>query len=103
MSRIFPSRIVSAEGKDYDTSPELLGQLQPYSIYEPTTYDASVPTPLMLDLHSLGEHHWQYNGSTGVQLLAPISDDVTAGLRRVHAIAIWARDCPRACAISFSF
>ena len=67
MSRIFPSRIDFGEGKDYDASPELLGRLQPYSIYVPTSYDPATPTPLMLDLHSLGEHHWQYNGSTGVQ------------------------------------
>ena len=67
MSRLFPSRISFGEGKDYDARPELLGQLQPYSIYVPSTYDPSTSTPLMLDLHSLGEHHWQYNGSKGVQ------------------------------------
>lgn len=67
MSRIFPSRLRLGEGKDYSASPELLGQLQPYSVYVPSTYRPGTPTPLTLYLHSLGEHHWQYNLSKGVQ------------------------------------
>ena len=67
MSRIYPSRIEFGEGKDYTKTPELLGQLQPYSIYVPKTYDPAKPAGLTLDLHSLGEHHWQYNNSKGVQ------------------------------------
>jgi hypothetical protein len=69
MGRIYPSRITFGEGKDYDDSPEIHGQLQPMSIFVPTSYDPDVPAPLVLDLHSLGEHHWQYNGSVGVQQL----------------------------------
>jgi poly(3-hydroxybutyrate) depolymerase len=67
MSRLFASRINFGEGKNYDATPELLGQLQPYSIYVPKSYDGSKPVGLTLDLHSLGEHHWQYNNSKGVQ------------------------------------
>jgi pimeloyl-ACP methyl ester carboxylesterase len=78
MSRIFPSRITEGpgEGKDYDDSPELYGQLQPYSIYVPSTYHDRKPVGLVLDLHSLGEHHWQYNGSTGVQQLGEERDAI---------------------------
>ena len=67
MGRIYPSRKNFGEGKDYDVTPEIHGQLQPYAIYVPTSYDGSTPAPLVLDLHSLGEHYWQYNGSVGVQ------------------------------------
>ena len=65
--RIFASRINFGEGKDYTATPELLGQLQPYSIYLPTTYQAGKPAGLTLNLHSLDQHHWQYIGSRGMQ------------------------------------
>lgn len=72
MGRIYPSRLKFGvgEGKDYDDTPEIHGQLQPMSIYVPKSYDASRPAPLVLDLHSLGEHHWQYNGSLGVEQIS---------------------------------
>ena len=67
MSRIFPSRINFGEGKDYAATPELLGQLQPYSIYVPTKYEAAKPVGLTLALHSANTHHWLYNQTRGVQ------------------------------------
>ncbi|HYZ93949.1 MAG TPA: hypothetical protein VFA34_16375 [Actinomycetota bacterium] len=65
--RIFPSRIDTDGGKDYTTTPETRGQLQQYSLYVPRSYQPGKQAGLTLMLHSLGEHHWQYNGSIGVQ------------------------------------
>lgn len=67
IGRIFASRAGLGEGKDYTTTPELLGQLQPYSLYVPSTYRPGHPAGFTLNLHSLGEHHWQYNGTTGIR------------------------------------
>lgn len=69
MVRFFPSRLDTGEGRDADAFPALLGQLQAYSLYVPTSYEPGTPSPLTLNLHSLGERHWQYNGSTGIQQL----------------------------------
>ena len=60
--RMFASRLDEGEGRDLDSFPGYLGQLQPYSLYIPTTYVPGTPSPFMLNLHSLGEHYWQYNG-----------------------------------------
>ncbi len=73
--RLFPSRLRLPEGRnvlgpggvDYGVFPQYHGQLQPYALYVPTTYDAATPAGLTLLLHSLGEHYWQYTGSTIVQ------------------------------------
>jgi dienelactone hydrolase len=67
--RIFPSRLQLGEGRDPTRFPGYLGQLQPYSLTVPSSYRPGVPAPLTLDLHSLGEHHWQYHGSTGLRQL----------------------------------
>ncbi len=67
MVRIFPSRLDRDGGKDFTQTPETRGQLQQYSLYVPKRYRAGLPAGLTLMLHSLGEHHWQYNGSVGVQ------------------------------------
>lgn len=69
MVRFFPSRLQLGEGRDDRSFPATLGQLQAYSLYVPSGYQPGTPSPLTLDLHSLGERHWQYNGSTGVQQL----------------------------------
>jgi hypothetical protein len=58
--RIFPSRLGLPEGRDLSTFPQYRGQLQPYSLYVPTTYDVAQPAGLTLSLHSLGQHYWQY-------------------------------------------
>ena len=65
--RVFPSRLSTEGGKDYTRFPETRSQLQQYSLYIPSKYRPSRPAGLTLMLHSLGEHHWQYNDSIGVQ------------------------------------
>jgi hypothetical protein len=73
--RIFPSRLELGEGRDTVTTlgafsdpfPQYLGQLQQYALYIPTTYAPGTPAGLVMLLHSLGEHHWQYLSATLVQ------------------------------------
>jgi hypothetical protein len=60
--RLFPSRLGLPEGRDLSAFPQYRGQLQPYSLYVPTTYAAATPAGLTLSLHSLGQHYWQYQG-----------------------------------------
>ena len=67
MVRYFASRLNLGEGKDFSKFPGYQGRLQPYSLYVPTTYSPTKPAGFTLNLHSLSEHHWQYNGSKGVQ------------------------------------
>jgi predicted esterase len=43
-----------------DLRPNFLGRLQPYSVFVPTSYDPTTPTPLTWLLHSLGVQHNQY-------------------------------------------
>lgn len=76
--RYFPSRLDLGEGKDFSTFPGYKGRLQPYSVYVPTGYSPSVPAGLTLNLHSLSEHHWQYNGSKGVQQLGQGRGNIVA-------------------------
>lgn len=77
--RIFPSRLDLGEGRDLDGGfPRYRGQLQPYSLYVPTTYREGTPAGLTLALHSLGQQHWQYNGSIGVQQIGEARDDIVA-------------------------
>ncbi|MDT0277110.1 prolyl oligopeptidase family serine peptidase [Blastococcus goldschmidtiae] len=78
MVRFLPSRLDRGEGKNLEGFPATLGQLQPYSLYVPTGYDAATPAGFTLDLHSLGENHWQYNGSTGVQQLGEQRSNLVA-------------------------
>ncbi|MEO6029682.1 MAG: alpha/beta hydrolase-fold protein [Candidatus Binatia bacterium] len=73
--RIFPSRLDLGEGKGTVTTngslsdpfPQYRGQLQSYVLHVPTTYTPGTPGGLVLMLHSLGEHQWQYLGATLVQ------------------------------------
>ncbi|MBA0127666.1 hypothetical protein H0B56_19150 [Haloechinothrix sp. YIM 98757] len=75
MVRIFPSRLDVGEGQllsdspaDTDqesgTFPAYRSRLQPYSLYVP---GGDGPHGFTFDLHSLGQHHWQYNGTAGIQ------------------------------------
>lgn len=73
---IFPSRIELGGGRDLDASPAYLGRLQPYSVYVPSAHDGRTRLGLTLALHSLGQQHWQYNGSTGVQQIGEGRDNV---------------------------
>jgi poly(3-hydroxybutyrate) depolymerase len=65
--RIFPSRVDLGGGKAPGEFPYERGQLEPYSLYIPSRYRRGTPAGLTLDLHSLGDHYFQYNGSKGVQ------------------------------------
>ena len=77
--RIFPSRLDLGEGRDLDGGfPQYRGQLQPYSVYVPSGYRPGTPTGFTLLLHSLGQQHWQYNGSTGVQQIGEARGAIVA-------------------------
>lgn len=76
MVRFYPSRLDLGEGRGTGF-PGRIGQLVPYSIYVPTIYDGS-PVPFTLNLHSLGQFHWQYNGSTGIQQLGEQRGSIVA-------------------------
>jgi len=83
--RIFASRLALGEGKgvigaappDFGVFPQYLGQLQPYSLYVPTIYPAA-PAGLTLNLHSLGEHYWQYHGATMIQQVGELRGNFVA-------------------------
>lgn len=77
-SRIFASRISFGEGKDYTTTPEMLGQLQPYSISVPASYAPSAPAGLTVALHSHQQHHWQYNLNRGFQQIGEERGNIVA-------------------------
>lgn len=77
--RMFPSRLDLGEGRDLDGGfPQYTGQLQPYSLYVPESYQPGEPTGLTLALHSLGQRYWQYNGSIGVQQIGEARDNIVA-------------------------
>ncbi|MCA0143530.1 hypothetical protein [Blastococcus sp. LR1] len=77
--RIFPSRLQLGEGRDLDaTFPQYRGQLQPYSLYVPSGYRPGTRTGFTLALHSLGQQHWQYNGSTGIQQIGEARGNIVA-------------------------
>jgi len=77
--RIFPSRLQLGEGRDLDGGfPQYRGQLQPYSLYVPSGYRPGKPAGLTLALHSLGQQHWQYNGSAGIQQIGEARGNVVA-------------------------
>src|SRR5207244_2767030 len=63
---------------DFGTFPQYHGQLQPYSLYVPSTYSPGTPAGLTLDLHSLGEHYWQYHGATIVQQIGEARGNLVA-------------------------
>ena len=83
--RLFPSRLDLGEGRgdipqepDFGTFPQYHGQLQPYSLYIPSTYSPGTPAGLTLNLHSLGEHYWQYHGATIVQQIGEARGNLVA-------------------------
>jgi poly(3-hydroxybutyrate) depolymerase len=78
MVRFFPSRLKLGEGKDLDSFPAFLGQLQPYTLYVPSAYEPGTRLPLTLNLHSLGERHFQYTGSHGVQQMGELRNNLVA-------------------------
>jgi hypothetical protein len=76
--RMFGSRLDLGEGRDLSRFPQYKGRLQPYSLYVPTTYRPGEPVPFTLALHSLGQEHWQYNGSTGTQQIGELRSSIVA-------------------------
>ena len=81
--RLFASRLDLGEGRGVvgdgpvgaGPFPQYLGQLQPYSLYIPSSYTPGTPAGLTLLLHSLGDHYWQYTGSTMVQQIGEGRDN----------------------------
>jgi hypothetical protein len=83
--RIFASRLELGEGREEIPAPpsngpfpQYRGQLQPYSLYVPTTYVPGTPAGLTLNLHSLGEHYWQYHGSMMTQQIGESRGNLVA-------------------------
>ncbi|HXW59573.1 MAG TPA: hypothetical protein VEJ23_08880 [Solirubrobacteraceae bacterium] len=66
--------VVDAEETNLYTGPTYLGRVQPYSVYVPTTYDPSTPTPLTWILHSLGVNYNQYGALAPSQLQEECQD-----------------------------
>jgi len=57
--RLYASHLSLGEGAQ-PTRPMLLGAIQPYGLYVPTTYRPGTAAPLTLELHSLGSGYNQY-------------------------------------------
>ena len=66
--------VKEAEEVNTYTGPTYLGRVQPYSVYVPTTYQASTPTPLTWILHSLGVNYNQYGALAPSQLQEECQD-----------------------------
>jgi predicted esterase len=60
--------VVEAEGANTYSGPTYLGQVQPYAVYVPTTYNPAKPTPLTWILHSLGVNLNQYGSLAPTQI-----------------------------------
>jgi pimeloyl-ACP methyl ester carboxylesterase len=60
--------VVEAEGANTYSGPTYLGQVQPYAVYVPTTYNRAKPTPLTWILHSLGVNLNQYGSLAPTQI-----------------------------------
>ena len=60
--------VVEAEGANTYSGPTYLGQVQPYAVYVPTTYNPNKPTPLTWILHSLGVNLNQYGSLAPTQI-----------------------------------
>jgi pimeloyl-ACP methyl ester carboxylesterase len=52
--------IADAQAGTGDLAPNYLGQVQPYAVYVPSSYNPASATPLTWVLHSLSEQHNQY-------------------------------------------
>ncbi|MGB9182931.1 MAG: prolyl oligopeptidase family serine peptidase [Solirubrobacteraceae bacterium] len=69
VSRLHPGAgQVINDGNEGNFKPTLLEQVQPYSVYVPTSYRAGSPTPLTWILHSLEVNYNQY-GALDPQLM----------------------------------
>jgi dienelactone hydrolase len=59
ITRLYVSALNLGEGAKV-TRPMLLGKIQPYGLYVPTTYTSGTPAPMTLMLHSLSCSYNQY-------------------------------------------
>lgn len=59
MNRIFSSHATLGQGIDADRSM-ILGPIQPYGLYVPSTYQPDDPAPLVLVMHGGSQNHNQY-------------------------------------------
>jgi len=75
MIRLYPSRIDLGGGFD-PAFPEERGQLQPYAVYVPTSGATAHAHPLLLSMHSNGQHYWQYDGTKILSELGEAHDTV---------------------------
>jgi pimeloyl-ACP methyl ester carboxylesterase len=73
--RIYPSRVHLGDGQQV-AFPEELGQLQPYALHIPPSGAVSHPHPLLLSIHSNGQHYWQYDGTGVMTELGDAHDSV---------------------------
>lgn len=62
------------DGNEGNFHPTLLEQVQPYSVYVPSTYKPGTPTPLTWVLHSLEVNYNQY-GALDPQLMQQLCQD----------------------------
>ncbi|HWE09740.1 MAG TPA: prolyl oligopeptidase family serine peptidase, partial [Solirubrobacteraceae bacterium] len=75
VSRLHPgSGQVTNDGTEGDFKPTLLDQVQPYSVYVPTTYTPGARTPVTWILHSLEVNYNQY-GALDPQLIQQLCQD----------------------------
>jgi hypothetical protein len=74
--RLFPSRLNLGEGRDLTTYPTYLGQLQPYSIYIPTTYAQGTPMGLTVYLHGSNQFYYQFNFSNLRQQIGELRENL---------------------------
>lgn len=77
--RIFPTRHETGEGRvltDDSNIDEYRSELQPYSIYIPSSYSPGTESPMVLLGHSRGQGHWQYNGSNFTQQVGEERDAI---------------------------
>jgi poly(3-hydroxybutyrate) depolymerase len=62
-------------GQPPTTAPRVYGQVQPYLVYVPTTYDPSEPAALTILLHGGGSNHNGFRGAREDHLFGPVCED----------------------------
>ncbi|NKX51911.1 hypothetical protein HER39_15325, partial [Arthrobacter deserti] len=62
-------------GQPPTTAPRVYGQVQPYLVYVPATYDPARPAPLTILLHGRGSNHNGFRGALEDHLFGPVCED----------------------------
>ncbi|MFC8681781.1 alpha/beta hydrolase-fold protein [Microbacterium ureisolvens] len=62
-------------GQPPTTAPRVYGQVQPYLVYVPTTYDPEIPAPLTILLHGGGNNHNGFRGAREDHLFGPVCEE----------------------------